>query len=79
MTSSSHVHNVTFDIPGEDDKVHELYTIPCVGEIVIFDEREWKGYPRHKVIDVIHNIRKSGVFGWVGVYTNHITVVLEQA
>lgn len=79
MTNSSHVHRITFRIPGEDYKVHELYTIPRVGEIVIFDPREWRGYPRHKVIDVVHNITKSGVFGWCGVYTNKIVVVLEQA
>ena len=79
MTSSSHVHRITFKIPGEDDKVHELYTIPCVGEIVTFDPKEWKGYHCYKVIEVIHNINKSGVFGWVGVYTNQVVVVLEQA
>ncbi len=76
---TDHAHKVTFNIPGEGYKVHELYIIPRVGEIVIFDKREWQKWPRYKVIDVINNIDKSRVLGWCGLYLNKITVVLEEA
>lgn len=77
---SAHIHRITFDIPRKDDKVHDLYTIPRIGEIVIFDKREWSGWHRYKVIKVINNIDKSGApFGWVGIYMNKVTVVLEEA
>ena len=76
---STQSHKIILVIPGPTSndgrttETVELYTIPRIGEVVLFHGLEYK------VFNIVNNIKKySGFFGWCGLYRNVITVILSQ-